>query len=171
LESIEKQKEKTSQSWRPQTRLTNILKYFLQSVHLYCFSLITELIKCINLYLVFYLIISNIIFILWSLFIFFIEYAGIIFHNQGNNSLTNFLFEKFSRIFFQLFFLWCCGFNSGPTPWTTPSVLFCDGCFEIGSMNYFPGLASNCNLYLLSSEDYRHEPLPAGNFFFHFFPN
>jgi hypothetical protein len=36
------------------------------------------------------------------------------------------------------------------------------GIFEIGSLNYLPGLASNCDppdLCLLSSWDYRHEPL------------
>jgi hypothetical protein len=53
--------------------------------------------------------------------------------------------------------------NSGPTPWTTSPALFGDGCFrDRVSWSICPGLASNCDpphLCLLSSEDYRREPL------------
>jgi hypothetical protein len=32
------------------------------------------------------------------------------------------------------------GLNSGPTPWATPPVLFCDGFFKIGSRElFYPG--------------------------------
>jgi hypothetical protein len=56
---------------------------------------------------------------------------------------------------------WYWGLNSGPSPWTTPPVLFCDGFFNSISRTICPGLASNLDppdLCLLSSRDYRCEP-------------
>jgi hypothetical protein len=55
-----------------------------------------------------------------------------------------------------LFFFHYWGLNSGPTPWTTPLVLFlCEGFFQDRVLwNYLSGLVSNCNppeLCLLSS--------------------
>jgi hypothetical protein len=40
------------------------------------------------------------------------------------------------RTFF-FFFLWLWGLNSGPSPWTTPPVLFCEGFFKIASHELF----------------------------------
>jgi hypothetical protein len=47
---------------------------------------------------------------------------------------TAVIFYHFYRTNIYLFIFQYCGLHSGPTPWATPSALFCEGIFpEIGS--------------------------------------
>jgi hypothetical protein len=69
---------------------------------------------------------------------------------------------RFGEFFF---FFAVLGFELRPSPSATPPTHFCDGFFKIGSPNYLPMLASNPDppdLFLLSSLDYRREPLVPG---------
>jgi hypothetical protein len=50
---------------------------------------------------------------------------------------TPWLYNHIFFIHFFLIFLWYWDLNSGPSPWATPPALFCEGFFEIGSLELF----------------------------------
>jgi hypothetical protein len=60
---------------------------------------------------------GNTMFIEWEVVFLFFLFCGIIWR-----SLV---------LVLSFFFLWYLGLNSGPTPWVTPSALFCDGYFWV----------------------------------------
>jgi hypothetical protein len=62
--------------------------------------------------------------------------CGLALHDYLSASwyFTAVIFYHFYRTNIYLFIFQYCGLHSGPTPWATPSALFCEGIFpEIGS--------------------------------------